>query len=154
MCCGAPALPGQEEYLLMLFLLFLHRRFRREKRRPHRSGPSFLLWNPRGRSPLVEPPLPIPFSAGQPPTSVSPSLRRRKEEHSPQRAPWPIAAVASPWLRPVARCQLITTGWSASAGFPRHLQGASHTSTFPQFLEVKEDGLDLAAARAPKKCCK
>jgi hypothetical protein len=61
MCCGAPALPGQEEYLLMLFLLFLHRRFRREKRRPHRSGPSFLLWNPRGRSPLVEPPLPIPF---------------------------------------------------------------------------------------------
>ena len=65
-----------------------------------------------------------------------------------------IAAVASPWLRPVARCQLITTGWSASAGSPRHLQGASHTNTFPQFLEVKEDGLDLAAARAPKKCCK
>jgi hypothetical protein len=61
MCCGAPALPGQEESLLMLFLLFLHRRFRREKRRPHRSGPSFLLWNPRGRSPLVEPPLPVPF---------------------------------------------------------------------------------------------
>jgi hypothetical protein len=105
----------------MLFLLFLHRRFRREKRRPHRSGPSFLLWNPRGRSPLVEPPLPVPFPRRPTPYvgfAVAPSPQggtfTAESPLADRRCRFAVAPAR-------CRCQLITTGWSASAGSPRHL---------------------------------
>jgi hypothetical protein len=87
----------------MLFLLFLHRRFRKEKRRPHRSGPSFLQESPwaiaAGRASLS----PYRFPAGQTPTTVTPSLRPRNEEGPAASSPRAIPRGPPPLVGPVRR---------------------------------------------------